>query len=412
MRANAGGQLHSWPRPIRRCQKVFGGTHSASQLLPNNKEEHMQRRIFCALLTSLALALAGCGGDGNSPSKIIIDADYNTMSDDGQLGVMAAQLQAEGKLQVLGISVVTGNKWLDQGVAEALKSMERLGMGQRIPVYAGENYALSHDWPTIEQELAAGAANDGYYGAWSVSLTAPTAAQLVAPSDGFATSTTLQPQHAVDFLIERIKAHPREVSILAIGPLTNIAQAMRKAPEIVPLIKQIIYMGGAVHVHGNTTKLAEFNWWFDPEAAQYVVRQPVPQVVVPLDVTDTVLLTTPIYRRIAYPAQPTAVTRQFKEVMGPGFNGVGFEGDPNYTLSIWDTLTVAYLVDPTFATVVSEEYVDVVNAPGQPHNGQSIGYATQPPGPALQKMKVVQRFDNARYYEFYVDLMTRPVPIP
>ena len=371
----------------------------------------MQRRTFGAVLAGLALALHGCGGSDEDAQKIIIDSDYNTMSDDGQLGAMAAQLQAEGKLQVLGITVVSGNKWLDQGVAEALKSMERLGMGQRIPVYAGENYALSHDWATIEQELAAGAANDGYYGAWSVQKTAPTPAELTAPSDGFATTVTLQTQHAVDFLIASIKANPREITILAIGPLTNIAKAMRKAPEIVPLIKQIIYMGGAVHVPGNTTKLAEFNWWFDPEAAQYVVRQPVPQVVVPLDVTDTVQLTTPMYNRVVRGARQTAVTRQFQEVMGPGFNGVGFEGDPNYEMDVWDTLTIAYLMDPRYATEVKEEYVDVVNMPGAANNGQSIGYATQPAGPTLQKMKVVTKFDNARFFEFYVDLLTRPVPI-
>ena len=372
----------------------------------------MQKMIW-AWLCSAMLVLAGCGGGGGDDvPKVIIDSDYNTMSDDGQLGVMAAQLQAQGKLQVLGITVVSGNKWRDQGVVEALKSMERLGMGTRIGVYAGENLALSHDWPTIQQELAAGATNDGYYGAWSVSTTSPTPAELVAPSDGFATLTQIKAQSAVDFIIDTVKANPREVTILAIGPMTNVAKAMAKSPEIVPLIKQIIYMGGAVHVAGNTTKTAEFNWWFDPEAAQYVVRQPVPQVVLPLDVTDTVLLTTPIYNRIAHTAKPTAVTEQFKEVIGPGFNGVGFEGDPNYTLNIWDTLTVAYLIDPKYATEVSEEYVDVVNAPGAANNGQSIGYAAQPAGPALQKMKVVKKFDNARFFELYVDLLTRPVPVP
>lgn len=372
----------------------------------------MQKHLW-AFLCSAALLLGGCSwDDSDGPPKIIIDSDYNTMSDDGQLGVMAAQLQAEGRLQVLGITVVSGNKWLDQGVVEALKSVERLGEGQRIPVYAGENYALSHDWATIERELAAGAANDGYYGAWSVSRTAPTQADLVAPSDGFATSTQLQPKPAVDFIIDTIKAHPHDVSILAIGPLTNIAKAMQKAPEIVPLIKQIIYMGGAVHVAGNTTKTAEFNWWFDPEAAQYVVRQPVPQVVVPLDVTDTVQMNVALYNRIAHGSRTTPVTEQFRQIMGPGFNGVGFEGDPNYVINIWDTLTIAYLIDPKYATEVSEEYVDVVNAPGQANNGQSIGYAAQPAsGPTLQKMKVVTRFDNARFYELYVDLLTRSVPI-
>ena len=64
-----------------------------------------------------------------------------------------------------------------------------------------------------------------------------------------------------------------------------------------------------------------------------------------------------------------------------------------------------------YATEVKEEYVDVVNAPGAANNGQSIGYATQPAGPTLQKMKVVTKFDNARFFEFYVDLLTRPVPI-
>jgi inosine-uridine nucleoside N-ribohydrolase len=376
------------------------------------------QRFLWAFLCSAALVLGGCGGGGGGgggyigPPKIIIDSDYNTIGDDGQIGVMAAQLQAEGKLQVLGITVVSGNSWRDQCVAFALKSVERLGVGQRIPVYAGENFALSHDWPTIEQELAAGAANDGYYGAWSDRKTPPTQAELLAPPDGFATSTHVQAQHAVDFIIDSVKANPREVTILAIGPLTNIAQAMRKAPEIVPLIKQIIYMGGAVHVPGNTTKFAEFNWWFDPEAAQYVVRQPVPQVVMPLDVTDTVLLTTPIYNRVAHGARSTIVTQLYKAGIGPGFNGIGFEGDPNYTLSIWDTLTMAYLLDPAYATEVSEEYVDVVNAPGRPNNGQSVGYATQPPGAALQKIKVVKKFDNARFFELYVDLLTRPVPIP
>ncbi|MEJ8847930.1 nucleoside hydrolase [Variovorax rhizosphaerae] len=375
-----------------------------------------------ALFFGALLALAGCGGGGGGfagvggnlavPPKIIIDSDYNTMSDDGQLGVMAAQLQAKGQLQVLGITVVSGNQWLKQGVADALKSMERLGMGDKIGVYEGENYALSHDWATIQKELDAGAAKDGYYGAWSASKTAPTDAELVAPPDGFATRTKVQSQGAVDFIISTVKANPNEVTILAIGPLTNIAKAMRKSPEIVPLIKQIIYMGGAVHVPGNTTKTAEFNWWFDPEAAQYVVRQPVSQAVVPLDVTDTVLLTKPVYDRIANAAKPTIVTDLFKQIIGPGFNGIGFEGDPYYTLNVWDTLTIAVMVDPSFATQSSEEYLDVVNEPGAANNGQSIGYPAQPAGPRLQKMKIISKFDNARFFNFYVDLLTRPVPIP
>ena len=208
------------------------------------------------------------------PRKIIIDSDYNTMSDDGQAGVMAAQLQAQGLVKVLGITVVSGNKWLRQGVAEALKSVERLGVEKQIPVFAGENYALNHDYATVQAELAAGAGGDGYLGAWST-------------------------------------------------------------PE------------------------------------------------------------------------PTAVTHVFRnEWFSPLF-----EQDPNHTSSIWDTLTVAYLIDPRYATEVTKEYLDVVVNPGGADNGRSVGYRRRPRGRKLQRVRVVRRFDNDRFYELYVDLLTRPVPI-
>ncbi len=363
---------------------------------------------FAALATGGAMA-APTLADG--VPKIIIDSDYNTMSDDGQLGVMAAQLQAEGKLKVMGITVVSGNQWLKQGVADALKSVERLGAGSQIGIYSGANYAFDHNYATIKRELAAGAGGDGYLGAWN-SPEPHHASDLKAPPDGFAKRTYVQREHAVDFIIRTVKANPHEITVLAVGPLTNLALAAKRDPSIVPLIKQIIYMGGAVHVAGNTTKAAEFNWWFDPDAAREVVRLPIPQVVVPLDVTDTVFLTKPIYDRIAHSAHPTAVTEVYRQMNGYGFTGKdGFENNPNYTQNIWDTLTIAYLLDPSYATEVSEEYLDVVAKPGRPDNGRSIGYAQQPEGAALQKVKIVKQFDSKRFFELYVDLLTRPVPV-
>lgn len=393
------------------------------------------RKWLVATLVVVSTVLAGCGGGGNGggagaggiglgpgfggqpgPSggtaqKIIIDSDYNTMSDDGQLGVMAAQLQADGKVQVMGISVVSGNQWLRQGVADALMSVERLGVGDRIGVYVGANYALNHTLADVDAEMAAGAGGDGYLGAWG-GPEPKTDADLKPSPDGFARHTVVQRKSAVDFIVDTVKANPGEVTILAIGPLTNIALAVKQNPEIVPLIRKIIYMGGAVDVPGNTTKAAEFNWWFDPDAAQFVVRLPIPQVVVPLDVTDTVFLTKPVYDRIAHPAKPTAVTDVFQKLNGYGFDGKnGFETNASYTQNIWDTLTLAYLIDPSYATQTAQRYVDVIAKPGAPDNGRSIGYSAQPAGPTLQKMTVVQRFDNARFFDLYVDLLTRPVPV-
>ncbi|MEZ2295661.1 nucleoside hydrolase [Variovorax sp. RCC_210] len=393
------------------------------------------RKWLVATLVVVSTVLAGCGGGGNgggagaggiglgpgfggqpgssggTAQKIIIDSDYNTMSDDGQLGVMAAQLQADGKVQVMGISVVSGNQWLRQGVADALMSVERLGVGDRIGVYVGANYALNHTLADVDAEMAAGAGGDGYLGAWG-GPEPKTDADLKPSPDGFARHTVVQRKSAVDFIVDTVKANPGEVTILAIGPLTNIALAVKQNPEIVPLIRKIIYMGGAVDVPGNTTKAAEFNWWFDPDAAQFVVRLPIPQVVVPLDVTDTVFLTKPVYDRIAHPAKPTAVTDVFQKLNGYGFDGKnGFETNASYTQNIWDTLTLAYLIDPSYATQTAQRYVDVVAKPGAPDNGRSIGYSAQPAGPTLQKMTVVQRFDNARFFDLYVDLLTRPVPV-
>ncbi|MDP5007846.1 MAG: nucleoside hydrolase, partial [Glaciimonas sp.] len=369
-----------------------------------------------ALLSTILLASCGSGDNNviqpNTGPKVIIDSDYNTMSDDGQLGVMAVQLQAQGKINVLGITVVSGNQWLKQGVADALKSVERLGVGDRIGVYSGANYALSHDFATIQKELALFPGGDGYLGAWS-SPEPMSQSDLKASPDGFATTTKLQTMSAVDFIIQSVKKYPHQVTILAIGPMTNVALAVRKNPEIIPLIKQIIYMGGAIDVKGNTTPTAEFNWWFDPEAAQISVRLPIPQVVIPLDVTDTVVLDKKNYDRVANdPTKQTIITQIFKKLMGYGFSGTnGFENNPNYTQNIWDTLVLMYLMDPSYATETVAMWVDVDMSFGA-NAGRSIGYRNAPPaGVPLQKMTVVKRFDNARFFDAYADLLTRPVPV-
>ncbi|CAE6915302.1 nucleoside hydrolase [Paraburkholderia nemoris] len=370
--------------------------------------------LTCVASVVAVSALSACGGNDiraqTNPPKVIIDSDYNTLSDDGQLGVMAAQLQAQGSLKVLGITVVSGNQWLKQGVADALKSVERLGVENQIGVYAGANYALSHDFATIQAEQKQFPGGDGYLGAWNTPEP-KSDGDLVAPPDGFATHTKVQGKSAVDFIVDSVKQYPGEVTILAIGPLTNIALATRQHPEIVPLIKQIIYMGGAIDVPGNTTPTAEFNWWFDPEAAKTVLRLPIKQVVIPLDVTDTVKMDKALYDRVAHdPNKQTIITQLFKTLNGYGFDGKnGFETNPNYTTNIWDTLTLAYLMHPSFATQTVDEWVDVDMSFGA-NDGKSTGYTSSPPA-GLQKMTVVKRFDNPTFFNFYVDLLTRPVPV-
>lgn len=365
------------------------------------------------LLIVAASVVALCGGQHGmaaSPSpKIIIDSDFGTLNDDGQLLAIAAQWQARGRVDILGLTLVSGNKWLRQEAAEALKAVERLGIAQQVGVYAGANYPLSHDLATVRAEQRMHPGGDGYLGAWS-RQEPRSDADIVAPPDGYASQTGLREQSAAEFIADSIRRHPGEVTILAIGPLTNIALAVRRHPDIVPLIGQIIYMGGAFDVAGNTTAAAEFNWWFDPEAAREVLGLPVRHVIVPLDVTDTVKIDKHVYDRVVDgAARDGIIARLYKQLNGYGYDGKhGFETNPAYSTDVWDTLTLAYLLDPGYATRTVQRWVEIDTRVGVT-NGRSIGHVTAQPG--LQPATIVERFDNRRFFDFYVDGLTAAVPV-
>lgn len=363
--------------------------------------------------TLLALLLAPAARAQDAPPKVILDTDFNTISDDGQAFVMLAQLHAERRVDLLGLTVVTGNQWLDQGVADALKAVERMGVADRVPVVRGALHPLVHDFDTFPQEKAL--FGSGYAGAWNgPPPRAP--ADLVPPPDGLAEGARPHPARAADFIIDAVKANPREVTILAVGPATNLALAVREAPEIVPLIERIIWMGGAVDVSGNVTPAAEFNWWFDPEAAKIVLREPIPQLVVPLDVTDKTVFDKGVYDRIVSPAVPeTAVTRLWRDAWG-----AEFARDPAATSFVWDTIAVALLADPSLATDVRVRFLDVDTVFG-PDYGRSLGYVAEgdaagganlrPPAAGLRPVEVVYAIDQPRFWDLFVDLMTRPAPV-
>jgi purine nucleosidase len=101
----------------------------------------------------------------------------------------------------------------------------------------------------------------------------PNPKDLAPPPGGFATHTRPAKTDAVDFIIDTIHRYPHEVTILEIAPPTNLGLAFRKDPTIIPLVKQIVTMAGQIFVPGNAyIDNAEFNWWFDPEATQIVLR--------------------------------------------------------------------------------------------------------------------------------------------
>lgn len=197
--------------------------------------------------------------------KIIIDTDPGQ---DDAVAILLALGSPE--LEVLGITCVAGNVPLPLTSKNARVICELAGR-RDVKVFAGCEKPLQR--PLVTAEYV-----HGKTGLDGIELPAPT--------------MPLQDGHAVDFLIETLRAEaPGEVTLCPLGPLTNIATALQRAPDIAPKIAEIVLMGGAYFEVGNTTPAAEFNIHVDPQAAEIVFKSGIPLVVMPLDVTHKVLTT-------------------------------------------------------------------------------------------------------------------------
>ncbi|SIS80275.1 nucleoside hydrolase [Phaeovulum vinaykumarii] len=202
-----------------------------------------------------------------SRRKIIIDTDPGQ---DDAVAILLALASPE--LEVLGLTCVAGNVALELTAKNARVVCELAGRPD-VAVFAGAEAPLSRPLKTAEHV-------HGRTGLDGIALPEPAMA--------------LRDRHAVDFLIETLRAEPPgAVTLCTLGPLTNIALALTRAPDIAPRIAEIVMMGGAYFEVGNITPAAEFNIHVDPEAAATVFRAGVPKVVMPLDVTHKVLTTRP-----------------------------------------------------------------------------------------------------------------------
>ena len=190
--------------------------------------------------------------------RIILDTDPGI---DDSLAILLALASPEISLE--GLSVVHGNSSTQQGTINALSVLE-LAKASHIPVYQG------CDLPLVQPSLLAPETH-GEQGIGYAKLSAPLGQPKV--------------QKGSDYLIEKIMSSPGEITLVAIGPLTNIALAIRQEPCIVENVKEVFIMGGAIRHEGNTTPLAEFNTYVDPHAAHIVYHSGMPITLTPLDVT-------------------------------------------------------------------------------------------------------------------------------
>jgi len=291
------------------------------------------------------LLLAGMAF-GAGHDIVLFDTDSCLFCDDGPALVMMLRTP---QITVPGITVVPGNVWPAQGAEYMFHILDLLKRPQ-IPVYTGAHAPMVHTVSMAhESERRWGKVE--YMGAFADNP------DEVKPAPG-ARLTGKKPHHdgAVEFLISEIERNPGEVTILAIGPMTNIALALRMKPEIETKIKRIVFMGGNVRVPGNASAAAEFNFWFDPEAARIVLRSRIPKkVMFGLDISNTAPLRKQHFDELV--AAKTPITELLREDWGNRYPG--FLHKPNAVTYPWDSLAAAYLIDPGYVTKWGTEYLDV-----------------------------------------------------
>jgi inosine-uridine nucleoside N-ribohydrolase len=362
-----------------------------------------KRKWFLAALVSLIWSLAlvvQAAPAGKMPAEqktpagkipVILDTDMVDWFDDGAAMVMLAK---SPKIDLLGVTVVIGNTWVETGTASAIRQLEGIKRTD-IPVACGVNQVTRKDrFANMQDEIKQfGHGADPQMGAAGY---AEPASWQEAYRSSYKAEPSADPikENAVDFLIRNIKARPHEITIVAIGSCANLAAALDKAPEIAPLVKRVVYMGGSYFKQGNVTPAAEFNFWIDPEAARKTLRAPFPeQLIFGLDVCEKTHFTKERFqelnRRVKNPIFQELIAHHW---MTPLFG----QGEPfiNY---IWDVLAAASVIDPTLITEERTYPVDVNDSFSMSY-GQSLAFTGVGPE-GSQKARIVFTVDENKLWQ-------------
>nr|WP_157505849.1 nucleoside hydrolase [Geminicoccus roseus] len=250
--------------------------------------------------------------------SIILDCDPGQ---DDAIAILLA-LGSPDEIELLGITTVAGNVPLGLTRVNARKMLELAGRSD-VPVWAGCDRPLIRTLETAEYV-------HGETGLNGAVLPEPV--------------TALQDGHAVDALIDLVMARPpRSVTICAVGPLTNLAMAIRKEPHLSQRVKQIVLMGGAIEL-GNVTPAAEFNIYVDPHAADIVFRAGIPITMFGLDVTHQVLVTA---ERLAAIGAIGGKVAEAAHGLLDFFNRFDMERYDTPGAPLHDPCVIAWLIDPS-----------------------------------------------------------------
>lgn len=257
------------------------------------------------------------------PTKVILDVDTGT---DDAVALMVAALSRD--IELVGATTVNGNTTVNSCTENTLRVFDWIGLPQ-TPVHQGMTRPLAR--PQATQINPASRIHGDL---------------LDLPP---ASTARVGPGHAVDWLIETLLASNGDITLVPVGPLTNIAMAIQKEPRILDAIPELVVMGGA-HDHGNSTASAEFNVWMDPEAARIVVNCGRPIRMISLDATHRALVSLDDCRALRALGTPAGeAAARFVERRIEGYDA----SQPMHRAGaapVHDALAVCAIIDPTVVT--------------------------------------------------------------
>ena len=362
------------------------------------------------LLCLLAAALGGVAQGAEPKRKVIID-------DDG-FSLMQVMLLEADDVEVLGITTVTGDPWVNRATAMALRGLEILGRTD-VPVVQGANdpllnsEALTDRWEALYGKLT-------WKGAWMRQWVEPTvqsAPKYYGPNDPVNDlpwgnpTTKAKDEIAANFLIRMVHKYPGQITIIEGGPMTNLALAQRLDPQFASLAKELVYMGGSFNPHQVLDNVSaaqfareyansprrEFNIRFDPEAASIVSRSPWKKITVaPVDPSTATQLTPQLIGRLAKAARPDigAFITKFE----PGF-------------PLWDETAAAIWLDSSLVTEKATLFVDANTQFGAGYGDMLSWTAGYEPKLGEQPAEVVLAVDPPRLEALMVKLMANSAKV-
>ena len=321
---------------------------------------------------------------------LLVDTDSAVFNDDA--AALAMLVRRRDLFEILGVTVVAGNHTVPQGAEHMLHLLELTGAAD-VPLHLGAHAPLVNT-PERAARWEAEWGAIAFKGAFAAS------AEVRPPHGGRFAAARPRSDDAVAFIIETLERFPDEVTLVVLGPMTNVALALRRRPDLAPHIRSLVFMGGNARVPGNVTPAAEFNFWFDPEAAAEVLAAPIPRVVMfGLDITNHAPLHRTRFERIV--TVDTPLTRLMRHDMGPRF-----DADPAATAYVWDCITAAWLIDPSIVTASARLPVTVGTAFGPDYGATIVDSAGDGNG---RPIEVMLDLDVERFFALYVDLLTRQV---